>query len=405
MKENNAKAAIVAYYLSKFDKLAYDNLNFGLMGYTHKKIGEILSVNHHTVKNIRDEFDPYHPNERVGWYQRPIRSGLRHISDQFSNLSEYALRGIVNDILDENSLACDVINGLIDKLTGFDNEIEDKDKDEDISVSISSFRVLTEQRAKQFFKEKWGEYYPEFSATQITDKTKDCCGYDFRLKSGDAEKMIAVKGINETSGGILLTDKEWATASEKGGDYELFIISNMDSDLGEGEVKIISDPIASLRPPRRLVQAVIQVNWILTSQDLFESTSATEQDTDPQALGVTTIQNSALSPETINHLAGATLFGGFDRAIIGCYQKGENAGSGAGEYVALYSYELLADIVTEQIFKDQLFEEGREAAEEEAMDVVSYNFYGSLGLMGARGPIIISEGDEWPYDESYEDLD
>lgn len=70
--ENNHKLALyVAYYLSRFDKIAYEHLGFGKQQLTHKSIGKILGVNPHTIQNWRDQFDPIHGN-RKGWYQREM---------------------------------------------------------------------------------------------------------------------------------------------------------------------------------------------------------------------------------------------------------------------------------------------------------------------------------------------
>jgi len=50
--ENNHKLALyVSYYLSRFDKIAYERLGFGKQQLTHKRIGEILGVNPHTIQN------------------------------------------------------------------------------------------------------------------------------------------------------------------------------------------------------------------------------------------------------------------------------------------------------------------------------------------------------------------
>lgn len=70
--ENNHKLALyVSYYLSRFDKIAYEHLGFGKQQPTHKRIGEILGVKPHTVQNWRDQFDPIHGN-RKGWHQREM---------------------------------------------------------------------------------------------------------------------------------------------------------------------------------------------------------------------------------------------------------------------------------------------------------------------------------------------
>ena len=65
--ENNHKLGLyVSYYLSRFDKEAYQNLGYGKQVPTHKKIGELLEINFHTIRNWRDQFDPLHGHKLGG---------------------------------------------------------------------------------------------------------------------------------------------------------------------------------------------------------------------------------------------------------------------------------------------------------------------------------------------------
>ncbi len=100
MKESSHLCMVVAYYLSKFDKKAYEELGLGNRTESHKKIGYILNVNENTVKNMRDEFDPLHDNPRSGWHQRPLRPSRQLIVEQYQALEEEELRGLVIEILE-----------------------------------------------------------------------------------------------------------------------------------------------------------------------------------------------------------------------------------------------------------------------------------------------------------------
>jgi hypothetical protein len=71
MEDNHKLGLFVSYYLSRFNTTAYQNLGFGNQGETHIKIGQLMNINPHTIKNWRDEFDPVH-GHRVGWYQRKM---------------------------------------------------------------------------------------------------------------------------------------------------------------------------------------------------------------------------------------------------------------------------------------------------------------------------------------------
>lgn len=103
MKEENKLALIVAYYLSKFDRVAYENLNFGNLKETHKMVSEIIAVNRNTLKNMRDQFDPYHKNPRQGWHQRKLSISRRSVVSKYSSYTEPQMLDVVLDILNPSS--------------------------------------------------------------------------------------------------------------------------------------------------------------------------------------------------------------------------------------------------------------------------------------------------------------
>jgi 5-methylcytosine-specific restriction protein A len=103
MKKEHKLALIAAYYLSRFDRLAYQTLNFGGVIETHEAIGNILGVKTSTIQNMRDEFDPYHKNTRKGWWQRELAPSRRQVKEKFENQTEAELRQIVLEILNNSS--------------------------------------------------------------------------------------------------------------------------------------------------------------------------------------------------------------------------------------------------------------------------------------------------------------
>jgi len=258
MDAQNYKALIVGFYLSKFDEVAYDKLNFGNSSATHLKVGEILGVNPNSIKNMRDEYDPYHPNNRAGWYQRALRPSRQKVFDAFTDLTELALGEIVLDLLNQKDESVLPIIEHISKSNeneaGPDNEI------------IYSSRGITGDKAEKYFQNNWQLHYPEFLF--IENKTKDGCGYDFKLiDDNNLERYVEVKGMKGTTGGVLLTSKEWEVATEKTNNLDLFIVSDINE---RPSVKIITNPAQNLIPKKQ-VQTVVQVNWTLTSKQINES--------------------------------------------------------------------------------------------------------------------------------------
>jgi hypothetical protein len=99
MLENHRLALIVAFYLSKFNDDAINNLGYKNFTYAFCEIGKRLVVKSNTVKNMRDEFDPLHPNNRKGWYQRELRPSRKDVYEKYKNLTEAELREVVKGII------------------------------------------------------------------------------------------------------------------------------------------------------------------------------------------------------------------------------------------------------------------------------------------------------------------
>jgi hypothetical protein len=99
MLDNHKLALIVAYFLSKYNEIALENLGYSNFTAAFEDIGFKLRVKPNTIKNMRDEFDPFHPNNRRGWYQRELRPSRLEVLEKYEELSESALLGIVEDVL------------------------------------------------------------------------------------------------------------------------------------------------------------------------------------------------------------------------------------------------------------------------------------------------------------------
>lgn len=100
MEKKTELGLTVAYYISKFDKVAYANLPFGGVTATHKEVGGRLGIKFTSIQNMRDEFDPVNDNPRKGWHQRNLTSSREEIVSRYGGYSEPRLRHVVFDILD-----------------------------------------------------------------------------------------------------------------------------------------------------------------------------------------------------------------------------------------------------------------------------------------------------------------
>ena len=246
MKESNYLSMVVAYYLSKYNERAYLALGFGNRTESHKVIGNILSVNENTVKNMRDEFDPLHDNPRSGWHQRELRPSRQKIVELYQNLEEEELRDLVIEILANKNIPNSEHNSSLVNTSGINNESQ-----------IFIVRGITGRKAEEIFIE-----FHEVNSTPIPgkllDKRDHGCGYDFEI-IGEKTALIEVKGMDGEVGGISFTSKEWDTAKNKGEDYYLVIIKNISS---EPSVIIIQNPAKSLSP-KKYIFSTVQIRWNL----------------------------------------------------------------------------------------------------------------------------------------------
>lgn len=102
MELNNKLALVVAYYLSKYDIQALERLGYKNWKSAFLSISNILNLKTNTIKNMRDDFDSIHPNNRVGWYQREFRPSRKEVIEKYQEKSEEELFEIVKNILDKN---------------------------------------------------------------------------------------------------------------------------------------------------------------------------------------------------------------------------------------------------------------------------------------------------------------
>jgi hypothetical protein len=254
MESNHKLGLFVSYYLARFDVEAYQNLGYGNQSETHEKIGNYLSVNPHTVKNWRDEFDPLF-GHRAGWYQRPMSPSRVRVVQALESLDEPQVLEIVKDILlgkvnnDEEEL-----RQLLNVVTVDDN------KEKDFKFVL---RAPTGRQAEEYFINYFNE-----NKKPIDGKIIDCrdfgVGYDFKIESLDRMTYVEVKGLSDFSGGVLFTNKEWTVAKAEGDNYFLCIISNLRI---KPEIVFIQNPSQRFNAKKSLYTS-IQIQWSLSESEL-----------------------------------------------------------------------------------------------------------------------------------------
>jgi hypothetical protein len=253
LKDNNYLALIVTYYLSRFDRFAYQQLGYGSMRATHAEIGRRLNVKANSVKNMRDEFDSIHDNPRAGWYQRPLRPSRARVVEAFQNLSVEDLHDVVLEILSDPQL-----KGSQDLAITVEAISKEK-KGEPVFI----IRGPTGRKAEEFFQS-----HHQKNMAPVPGKLIDCrdlgCGYDFEIRNNGRTLLIEVKGTDGDTGGIVFTSKEWLVAQNMEDSYILAIVRNVSSTPS---IRFIRNP-ASVLHPRKSIFTTVQVSWSVSNNEL-----------------------------------------------------------------------------------------------------------------------------------------
>ena len=255
MEHNHKLALYVCYYLSRFNKSAYEKLNLGNQTQTHIKIGEILSVKPSSVKNWRDEFDPLF-GHRVGWYQRPISPSRAQVVNALSEMSESEVYSLVVMILNNKK------GNFYSELNILKELVNESFNDK---ANRFILRTPTGKKAEEFYIDYF-EYNKKPMDGKLIDTRDLGCGYDFEIINAKNKYYVEIKGITKLEGGILFTNKEWETAKKHKENYFLAVISNLENDP---QIKFIRNPVKHLSPRESIVKT-IQVNWSISTLQLKE---------------------------------------------------------------------------------------------------------------------------------------
>lgn len=254
MDKNNKLALYTGYFLAKFNKDAYNILNYGNQRLTHVKIGKILNVNPHTIKNMRDEFDPLFQH-RAGWYQRPMSPSRLQVVEILKDFSFDQVYSLVDDIL--------ISNGESLNAEEISNIVQDEEDVSDGSQRIYTSRGITGAKAEEFFKNYFLQIIPNFKGDLI-DTTLDGVGYDF--KNSLDTIYVEVKGSADNQKNVLLTDKEWEVSKKLGDRYYLVLIYLID----EKPTFILLNNPANTLSPTLSVQRTITMNWNVSHRQMDE---------------------------------------------------------------------------------------------------------------------------------------
>lgn len=235
------KSILVGLYLSKFDEQALLGLGFKGFNEAYNVLGFALGSKPASIKNYRDEFDPFFPNIRKGRHKRQIREYCRKFLDDFSNLDLETFTELIKSFVIKNY----EVERIVDKF-------EKKDKSDTVAK-----RLITGIAAEEYFKINY-QHINHFTDFEIKDTTNLACGFDFKLSYDIKYFCVEVKGLNTNSGSILMTEKEFSVAQHLKEKYCLFIVTNF---IEKPVHQYYFDPLNSRLNFKKAERQITQINY------------------------------------------------------------------------------------------------------------------------------------------------
>lgn len=235
------EALIVGYAMSRLDTEYLRRRRCATWQEAFREAARALGAPPTSFSHLRDEFDPFHANPRLGRHRRELRPNRRRVLEELGGVSDDALLELAGRILAKDS---DAVAEAVEALAVVTR----------VPGNVAE-RLLTGRRAEDYFLENCRALV-QAEPSSILDLRLSALGFDFGLKNRP-EQAIEVKGIKQTRGDILFSDREWLEAKRRREDYRLVVVANL---AAEPVPKVITDPYGSLAA-RSMVQTSVSVVW------------------------------------------------------------------------------------------------------------------------------------------------
>lgn len=217
------KAILIGLFLSRFDRQALDSFGFSGFRQAYNVLGLAIGYIPKSIQNYRDEFDPYFPNIRKGWRNRELRDYCKKYMDATQDFSFEEFYYLIKSFVDD-----DIVN---------DNDIVKERKK--TNRGFLANRLITGRAAEEYFMMNY-QSIDLFHNYDLINTTQMGCGFDFKLSNNQNRYYVEVKGINDKTGNILMTEKEYSVANDLRSLYCLFVVSNFRE---KPEHKMFFDPL------------------------------------------------------------------------------------------------------------------------------------------------------------------
>jgi hypothetical protein len=221
------KALVIGYAMSRLDDAYLAARKCSTWRDAFAEAATSLDEPPASFKNLRDEFDPMHPNPRMGWHRRALRPNRQRVLDELHDVSDDALTELVARILsqDEGSVV-EAVDSLAVTTRVAHNVAE---------------RLLTGRRAEDFFLAN-SEALVNVPAAHILDMRNAARGFDFGVM-GNEGWAIEVKGLKQLRGDVQFTDREWVEAKRRRENYWMVVVGGL---AGAPTARVIRDPYLAL---------------------------------------------------------------------------------------------------------------------------------------------------------------
>jgi uncharacterized protein DUF3883 len=240
---------ICGLFLSKFDQAGLEYLGFDSFAEAYNTLGYSLRARPASIKNYRDELDPYFPNVRKGWHKRPLREHCERIADLYKDASLSQLGEIIKAFICPSS----ELENIPEVRRVLNTRAED-------GTSSFAKRLITGRAAEEYFAVNYRKM-PEFSDLLLTDTTRWGCGFDFKLSAiaSDSYCAVEVKGLRMKFGQIQFTALEYEMADALAGKYYLVLVRNFAEQPFHS---IVKDPAHCDLVFKRVARKETRFSWI-----------------------------------------------------------------------------------------------------------------------------------------------
>lgn len=141
-KQSNKIALIIGYYFARFNKSALTALQYKTFSEAFKDIANKISFNQNSIRNMRDEFDPYFENSRVGFKRNQLAPSRQAVFDKFYGFTFEEMTTIVKGFL-ENKITTEISALLI--------ELSEPDKENGMLRNLNNLAQESRQKFNNEF--------------------------------------------------------------------------------------------------------------------------------------------------------------------------------------------------------------------------------------------------------------